>query len=759
MASRSTNLLNSISTKPLKMRLSLLLGVFACALVNAQEKNTGSSYDYHAAFGPGFYTTSGNEYRSASGQPGPKYWQNRADYKLAATLNDQTGEITGSEVLTYTNNSPDKLSFLWLHVDQNLFAKDSRGNAVIPPGGSRNGAKGQDFEGGHTIKSVRLVVSGKGGKTTEKELKFTITDTRMQVMLPTDLKSGEKAALKIEFSFVSPVYGSDRMGIQPTRNGKIFQVAQWFPRMCVYDDIKGWNTTPYLGAGEFYLEYGDFDVKITAPSNHIVVASGELLNQNEVYTAEQVARWNKARQSDKAVVVRSAAEVTSPASRPSGKPTLTWHFAIKNSRDVAWSSSASFIIDAARINLPSGKKSLAISAYPEESDGVKAWARSTEYTKASIEHYSRKWFEYPYPAATNVAGVVGGMEYPGIVFCEYTSREGELWGVTDHEFGHTWFPMIVGSNERIFGWMDEGFNTFINSFSTDAFNNGEYKQPATPISKLAQITQAMEPVMSAPDNMKEANIGWLVYFKPAAGLKMLRDEVLGPERFDQAFKTYIERWAFKHPQPDDFFHTMENVSGEDLAWFWRSWYLNKWPMDQAISKVMYKKNDPSKGVFITVDNLGQMPAPLVMDIRYKAGSTERVKLPVEIWQRNTSWTFRHGSTQEIETITLNPSGTLPDSNEANNIWTAGKSALEKDLDLTPYEGTFGNKQIPIKLIFSEKEDGFYITIEGKDYALEYKGNNVFTMAGGQGTEFTFDDSKKSLTLLEGGQKIPFTREK
>jgi len=741
------------------MRLSLILGVFAATFMQAQEKSPSSSYDYHAAFGPGFYNNSGNEYRSASGQPGPKYWQNRADYKLTASLDDQTGEIVGSEILTYSNNSPDALSFLWLQVDQNLFAKESRGNAVVPSSGSRNGGKGQIFDGGHKIKSVKLVTTEKGGKTTESDVRFTISDTRMQVHLPSDLKSGGKVSLKIAFSFISPDYGSDRMGIQPTKNGKIFEVAQWFPRMCVYDDIRGWNTAPYLGAGEFYLEYGDFDVKITAPANHIVVSSGELLNPAEVYTAEQIKRWNQAKQSDKTVMIRSASEVTAASSRPSGKQKLTWHFAIKNSRDVAWASSAAFIVDAARINLPSGKKAMAISAYPEESDGQKAWGRSTEYTKASIEHYSQKWFEYPYPAATNVAGIVGGMEYPGIVFCEYTSKEGGLWGVTDHEFGHTWFPMIVGSNERVFGWMDEGFNTFINGLSTEAFNNGEYVQPAIPMAQLALTTQNMETVMSAPDNMKEANIGWLLYFKPAAGLKMLRDEVLGPERFDNAFRTYIARWAFRHPQPEDFFYTMENVSGEDLAWFWRSWFVNKWPMDQAVSKIMYRKNDPSKGVFITVDNLGQMPAPVILDIRYKSGETERVKLPVEVWQRNASWTFRHASTTEIESITLNPSGSLPDINSENNVWLSGKSTLERDLDLAQFTGIFGNKQVPVKLVFTEKEDGLYFGFDRQEYKLRYKGDDVFTTAEGQGPEFTFDASRKNLTLLEGGQKIPFVREK
>ncbi|RZJ70231.1 M1 family metallopeptidase [Flavobacterium sp.] len=739
------------------MRLSFILGVLATsALMNAQQTPT-SSYDSRAAFGPGFYNTNATEYRSASGQPGPKYWQNKADYKLSASLNDKTGEISGSEMLTYTNNSPDALSFLWLHVDQNLFAKDSRGNAVIPPSGSRNGAKGEVFNGGHTIKSVKLVASDKG-KTSETNLKFTIADTRMQIQLPTDLKAGSKVSLKIDFSFVSPIYGSDRMGIQETKNGKIFEVAQWFPRMCVYDDIRGWNTTPYLGAGEFYLEYGDFDVNITAPANHIVVCSGELLNPTEVYTPEQIKRWNQAKTSDKTVMIRSAAEVTSANSRPAGKQNLNWHFAIRNARDVAWASSSAFIVDAAKINLPSGKKCMAISAYPEESDGQKAWSRSTEYTKASIEHYSQKWFEFPYPAATNVAGVVGGMEYPGIVFCEYTSTEAGLWGVTDHEFGHTWFPMIVGSNERLFGWMDEGFNTFINDFSTAAFNNGEYKQPETPMSQVALMTQKLEPIMTAPDNMKESSIGFIVYYKPAAGLKMLRETIIGQERFDNAFRTYIKRWAFKHPQPEDFFHTIENVAGEDLNWFWRSWFVNKWQLDQAVSKIMYVKNNPAKGVYITLENLNQMPAPVIMEIKYKSGKTETVKLPVEIWERNTTWTFKHQSTEELESINLDPKGQLPDINAENNVWTAAKGPIDKDLDVTGYVGTFGHKQIPVKLVFVEKEDGLYLKVQGHEMRLEYKGNDVFTTADGPGPELTFAKDKKTVTLDEGGQKIPFTKE-
>jgi hypothetical protein len=494
----------------------------------------------------------------------------------------------------------------------------------------------------------------------------------MQVYLPKEVEAaGGQIKLKIEYSFISPNYGSDRMGIQDSKNGKIYQIAQWYPRMCVYDDVYGWNTIPYSGPGEFYLEYGDFDLSITAPANHIVVASGELLNPQDVYTPTQLKRWAEAASSEKTVIIRSATEVTDPASRPAGKKTLTWHFKIKNARDASWGSSASFIVDAAKMDLPSGKKSIAISAYPVESDGADAWGRSTEYVKKSIEYNSKQWFEYPYPAATAVAGIVGGMEYPGIVFCGVDAKKGSLWGVHDHEFGHTWFPMIVGSNERMYGWMDEGFNTFINTLSTADFNNGEYKRK-TPgnmqIAGAAFTAPGLETMLSQPTNLKERNTGILLYAKPAAGLTMLRETILGPERFDFAFRTYIAKWAFKHPTPDDFFRTMENAGGENLQWFWRGWFLNNWRLDVAVRSVDYVDNDPSKGAYITIDNLEKMAMPVILEVKTVSGKTDRVKLPVEIWERNSSWKFKYPSTEAIESVTYDPDKVLPDYNEANNVW-------------------------------------------------------------------------------------------
>ena len=544
-------------------QLALLLGV--SSLCAQQVPVTASStpvsnYNYHDAFAPFFYSKNGTATRSASGQPGAEYWQNRADYVLTAKLNENTNEIIGTDIITYTNNSPDKMSFVWMNVDQNLFKADSRGNAVVPLTGSRNGAQGEVFDGGHKIKSVS-VVNTVNGKSAEVEAKFLITDTRMQVFLPQELKAkGGAVKIKINFSYVSPKEGSDRTGVLDTKNGKLFTIAQWYPRMCVYDDVRGWNTNPYLGASEFYLEYGDFDVTITAPANHIVVCSGELVNPTAVYSATEQARLAKAKASDKTVFIRTEEEVVALKTTTATK---TWHYKLKNARDLSWASSAAFILDGAKINLPSGKKSLALSAYPVESAGNDAYGRSTEFVKGSIENYSKRWFEYSYPVATNVAGNEGGMEYPGIVFCGWESKGEDLWGVTDHEFGHNWFPMIVGSNERLFGWMDEGFNTFINSLSGVDFNNGEYKSEDSDMHNLANryTNSDLEVIMSSPDNMKEGNIGLLCYSKPSSGLVILREQVLGEERFDLAFRTYVERWAFKHPTPDDFFRTMENVCG------------------------------------------------------------------------------------------------------------------------------------------------------------------------------------------------------
>ncbi|MEO8854260.1 MAG: M1 family metallopeptidase, partial [Ginsengibacter sp.] len=584
-----------------KKGLTILM-VFFCFFAGAQSPS--SVYNHHELFNPNFYPSSVNEYRAADGQPGAKYWTNKASYKIEVTLDALTDAIKGSVTISYTNNSPEELPFLWLYLDQNLFKLDSRGQAKMPATRrSRYGDVNSAFEGGFNIQSVQLL-SGAKGKPVASDVQPVISDTRMQVRLPKPLEHGATIDIKINYSFSIPQDGSDRMGIQATQNGNIYAIAQWYPRMCVYDDIEGWNTLPYLGAGEFYLDYGDYNYSITAPADMIVVGSGDLLNPGEVLTSTEIKRLAQAKESDKTIMIRSREEVNQPSSRPD-KGSLTWRFKMENSRDVSWAASRAFIWDAARMNFPSGKKGLAMSVYPMESVGNNGWERSTEYTKACLEGYSKRWYEYPYGNAVNVACNVNGMEYPGIVFCNAIARGSSLWGVTDHEFGHTWFPMIVGSNERKYGWMDEGFNTFLNGISTKDFNNGEYVLPEQ--NKVGMYKnmfgKGSETIMSAPDALEERNIGTALYSKPAYALDLLRNDIIGPERFDYAFREYIKRWAYKHPTPWDFFRSIENGAGEDLSWFWKSMFIENYRLDQSIKDVKYVNNDASKGALVTIDNL------------------------------------------------------------------------------------------------------------------------------------------------------------
>ncbi|HUS02311.1 MAG TPA: M1 family metallopeptidase [Chitinophagaceae bacterium] len=627
------------------------------------------NYDPNVLFSPLFYSSSVNEYRAANGEPGPKYWQNKASYQINASLDDVKNEITGSVTITYTNNSPQALAFLWLQLDQNLYDLTSRGHLKVPAlVRSRYGDINSTFNGGYKLKAVKILPSNQE-KITGLDAKTVIADTRMQILLPKPLAAnGGTLKIKIDYSYQVPKEGSDRTGILSTKNGDIYAIAQWYPRMCVFDDLQGWNTLPYLGGGEFYLEYGDFDFTINAPANHIVVASGELQNPGEVLTAKQLKLYEQAKQSDKTVIIRSVNEINEPSSRPQ-KARLTWHYKMNNARDVAWASSKAFIWDAARINLPGGKKSLAMSVYPEESNGDSAWGRSTEYIKGSIENYSKRWFEFPYKTATNVATNISGMEYPGIIFCGFKSRRAGLFGVVDHEFGHTWFPMIVGSNERKYGWMDEGFNTFINSLAPGDFNNGEYKRPVTPGRSSFMFGESSEGVMKIPDALRERNIGNSLYARPGYALGLLRNEILGPERFDYAFKTYIKKWAYKHPSPFDFFRTIENAGGEDLGWFWKEMFLENYKLDQSVKEVKYVNNDPANGALITVDNLDQMAMPLYLEYETVSGTKQTVKYPVEVWQNTNTWVIKLNTTEKLKTVTIDPNRVFPDVKYENNKWS------------------------------------------------------------------------------------------
>ncbi len=600
----------------------------------------------------------GNQYRSALGIPAHNYFQNQADYVIEVDLDDQTNIIKGKVTLSYTNNSLEALPFIWMYLEQNRFSEDSRGTLTTPVVGNRY--KG-DTDGGVKISNLSAKV-----KTVSTD--YYITDTRMKINFKEPIPAkGGKATVSMNFEFKIPQSGMDRMGQLQTENGIVYAIAQWYPRVAVFDDVAGWNTLPYLGAGEFYCEYGNFDYKITVPYNHIVVGSGALQNPKEVLTATQIERLNQASKSDKTVMIIKSDEVNKPQiTRPKQSGKLTWHYKMENTRDVAFATSTAFIWDAAKINLPSGKTAMAQSVYPIESDGQSAWSRSTEYTKASIEFYSNWLFEYPYPTAVNVACNVGGMEYPGVSFCRYSSKRDALWGVTDHEFGHNWFPMIVGSNERKHAWMDEGLNTFINHYSTKNFNKGEYPSDEDKgKNRVGWMTwKNRETIHTFPDIAKSYNLAYTAYYKPATGFVLLREYILEPKIFDEAFKGYIKTWAYKHPQPTDFFNYMENATGEDLNWFWKSWFYTNGNVDLAIDTVEKKAN----GTHITFLNNGEIPMPVVFEVTFEDGSKATKKLPVEIWQRGSQWTYLLKSEKTVTKVQIDPEGFLPDMNLKDNVW-------------------------------------------------------------------------------------------
>jgi hypothetical protein len=454
-------------------------------------------------------------------------------------------------------------------------------------------------------------------------------------------------------------------------------MAQWYPRLCVYDDLRGWDTAPYLNS-EFYLEYGDFDYFVTVPSNMIVAGSGELQNPADVLTPAQRERLDKARHSDATVMIRTPQEVTDPSSRPKRDGTLTWHFRMQNTRDVAFGASTAYVWDAARINLPAGKTALAMSVYPVESVGDQSWGRSTEYLKASVEHFSNKWYPYPYPVAINEAGsAASGMEYPGIVFDPMKAKPKGLHMVTAHEIGHTWFPMVVGSDERRNAWMDEGFNTFIDVYEADAFNKGEFApkrdgeyapKGGNPVDEILPLLADGEaPMLLDPaDAVSEKYRHPLTYFKGALGLVLLREQILGPERFDPAFRKYIATWAYRHPTPSDFFRMMESESGEDLSWWWRGWYFNNWQLDMGVRDAKYVDGDPAKGLLVTLESRQKLVMPATLRIDLADGSHLDRRVPVEAWLQHRAPELTMPTTQRVLRVSIDPDAKLPDRDRGNN---------------------------------------------------------------------------------------------
>jgi len=645
------------------MFLTFMLATSAQAA--APQAPERAAYSPAEAFAPLTLPDPASPTRSASGAPGASYWQNRADYQIHAILDPAAKRISGTVVISYTNNSPDALGALWLQLDQNIYRADSR-----------SGFTGM-WPRDHVTAGFELdrVEVGTNGHFTRAD--HIVTDTRMQVRLPDALRGGGgKLQLRIAYHYSIPGKWGGRTGWDTAREGEIYDIAQWYPRMAVYDDLRGWDTLPYLG-NEFYLEYGDFDYYVTAPADMLVAGSGELQNPGEVLTAVQQARLAQARRSDSTVMIRSPSEVGDPSSRPRTGATLTWHYRMPNTRDVAFAASRSFAWDAARINLPDGKTSLAMSFYPAESAGAAAWGRSTEYLKHAVEEYSRRWFPYPWPAAINVAGPAAGIEYPGIVFDGVGDKGKRLFWITAHEIGHSWFPMIVGFDERRDAWMDEGFNTFIDVYESDAFNHGEYAPKrdseyagggGNPVDEIVPLLADPDApvILSRADTITFPYSHPVSYFKSALGLVLLREQILGPERFDWAFRRFIRNWAYRHPTPSDFFRAMNSDGGEDLSWWWRGWYFTNSTLDLAVTGISYVDGDPARGADIHVANLDPLVMPAILEVRYADGSTRRIRLPAESWiQRRETTVHVDGAKAIIEAI-IDPDHVLPDHDRSNN---------------------------------------------------------------------------------------------
>ena len=592
-----------------------------------------------------------NAFRTASGRPGAAYWQQRADYDIKVTLDPSANSITGTETIRYTNNSPDELPYLWMHLEQNMCASGSTTKMLDQPPlvflGSVFDFSCKDFVGGITVSRV---ASG------SKMLSTRITGPTMRVDLPQPLRPGASITLELSWSFPIPPYGGARMG----RDEELYEIAQFYPRMAVYDDVRGWNNDPYIGAGEFYLEYGTFEYEVTLPRDYIVVGTGALQNPEEVLTFPQRERLEKAAASDDVVAIISESEAgNSDRVRPRGSGNLTWRFRAENVRDVAFAASPNFRWDAT-----SWDGILIQTLYRGE---ARKWEEAIKMAKHSIRFFSEQWFRYPYPHATTIEGPIEGMEYPMITFVPDSPSREDLQWVLSHEFGHEWFPMIVGSNERLYPWMDEGFNTFIDlAGAADYFSGTEYGNTIewNPLRLYPEhaIPGQERPMINRP--VEQTDLFWGAYQKPALMMQLLRYEVLGKERFDDAFREYIRAWAYKHPTPADFFRLMRDASGMDLDWYWRDWVFTTSRLDQAVSGV----EDKDGQTRIILENLGSMEMPAEVKIDYSDGTSTTVKLPVEMWNLGPVFKYPNPQDKRIVGIEIDPRDALPDTDRSNNSW-------------------------------------------------------------------------------------------
>ena len=662
--------------------------------------------------------------RPATGEPGPMYWQQRADYKIQIKLNEDTRSVKGSETITYTNNSPLTLKYIWLQLDQNIFAKESINNLTRPWGG---GDSSVDFS---TLRRQNFMDKFEGGfqelsiKINNKSPDTNLVGTHVRINLEQPLKPGESTSLDIEWAYalVEENAVRARNGYETFEDGNdIFLMAQWYPRVTVFSDYEGWHNKEFIGNGEFTLEFGDFEVDISVPSDHVVSATGVLLNENDVLSPVQKKRMKQARKSEKPMFIITPDEAYDNELEKS-TDYKTWSFKAENVRDFAWASSRKFIWDAAGYKQDSKENPLvmAMSFYPKE--GEPLWSKySTEAVMHTMKVYSKYSFDYPYPTAQSVNGPVGGMEYPMITFNgprteleddgtrTYTRSEKEfLIGVVIHEIGHIYYPMIVNSDERQWTWMDEGLNTFVQYLAEQEWDinyrsdRGEPRWMTEFMSSSYQV-----PIMTNSESLLQ--FGNNAYGKPATALVVLRETILGRELFDQAFREYSVRWKFKRPTPYDFFRTMEEASGVDLDWFWRGWFYSTDHVDIALNNIHLASLDTlDPQINLAKDRVDFENEPLILhDQRNEAAKietrvTERPEL-LDIYNEYDEFTPSDREMGDSKEILED----LYDKNDSDPEWKkkALVEAIEKDEGYYIFE--FSNKgglvmPIPLEITY---EDG------------------------------------------------------
>ena len=645
-----------------------------------------------------------NEYRTASGAPGSKYWQQRCDYTIVCEFNESTRSLNGKETLSYYNNSPDDLKYLWLQLDENEHStKNNSGyenSNGLPQQLSEqdiNRMQGKkDREYGDNITKVTDAFG--------KPLMYTINKTMMRVELPRILKSGERFVFKIDWNYniIERTKYGGRGGFEnfAEDGNDIFTMTQWFPRLCVYSDFQGWQNHQFVGSGEFSLIFGNYHVSMTVPADHIVMATGQGQNYQQVLNPNQLKRWDAAQTAKKPIQIITLAEAVNKEKVKSTQK-KTWIFKAENVRDFAWGSSRKFVWDAMPVMIE-GKKIMCMSAYGKEAYNLYS-KFSTKVIAHTIKSYSKFTIPYPYPVAQSIEAA-NGMEYPMICFnygrCEKdgTYSEGTkngMLGVVIHEVGHNFFPMIINSDERQWSWMDEGLNTFVEYLTEELWDN-KFPVGRGPAYKIVDYMKLpkdqLEPIMTNSENITQ--FGPNAYSKPACGLNILRETIMGRENFDYAFKEYCRRWAFKHPTPSDFFRTMEDASAEDLDWFWRGWFYNTDPVDISLDSVKWsvvnsdiqeQKTTPEKTIRIPVAKPIQNSFEDISKIRNREDKNIVFATDEDTSLRDFYWRYDRGAVKIDTTafIVTTPATT----NDIYSVDEITKLAGDKRL----YELSFSNK--------------------------------------------------------------------